>query len=83
MIWKFTLKKPFGETLVKMNVFYFFPENIYMYIYIYTHIKTKVLTSWFYFKFFKKQKRSGTSLPVSFTFPAWFLNKHICQFMYY
>ena len=35
MIWKFTLKKLFGETLVKMNVFYFFPENIYIYIYIY------------------------------------------------
>ena len=34
---KFTLKKPFGETLVKMNVFYFFPENIYIYIYIYMY----------------------------------------------
>ena len=34
---KFTLKKPFGETLVKMNVFYFFPENIYIYICTFFH----------------------------------------------
>ena len=48
-----------------------------------TYIETKLQTTYFSFlsSFFKNKKRSGTSLPASFS--AWFLTKNIFLVMFY
>ena len=47
------------------------------------YIKTKMLTIWFYLLWFslENKKRSGTSVPDSFS--AWFLKKNVSHIIFY